>query len=180
MNPLHSALRDTAPEPLAEALIRTLESESSTLELLDGEFQLQREAIGRRDFALIEEATQRTNEQVAQLESLRNTRQRQARLLARVLEIPGDDVGVAQITERLGGHLPLSARLEALRDEIRARADAAQDKIDEVAFLLQHGLSIGQDMIQAMHGIDTPAGGAYDASGRSAPATQSNMLNRTG
>ncbi len=180
MNPLHSTLRETAPEPLAEALIRTLENESATLELLDGEFQLQREAIGRRDFAAIEEATQRTNEQVAQLESLRKTRQRQARLLARVLEIPGDDVGVAQITAKLGGHLPLSARLEALRDEIRARADAAQDKIDEVAFLLQHGLAIGQDMIQTMHGMDASAGGAYDSSGRTAPGSRPNMINRTG
>ncbi len=180
MNPLHSSLRETAPEPLAEALVRTLESERATLEQLDAEFQLQREAIRRRDFEAIEDATLRTNEQVTRLETLRRTRQRQAKLLARVLEIPGDDIRVAQITERLGGHLPLSARLETLRDEIRAKADAAQDKIDEIAFMLQHSLSIGQDMIQTMHGADAPGSGAYDASGRTAPTARSGMLNRIG
>lgn len=180
MNRMHTSTSNQAPEPLAEALVRTLESERATLQQLHGEFDLQREAIRRRDFEAIEEATQRTNEHVARLEALRKTRQRQAKLLARVLEIPSDDVRVAHITERLGGHLPLSTRLEALRDDIRARADAAQDKIDEIAFMLQHSLSLGRDMLHTMHGADTPSGGAYDASGRAAPSSHASMLNRIG
>src|SRR5690625_7825568 len=55
---------DAAPGELADALIRTLEIERSVLEELDSDFQLQREAISRRDFETIEDATHRTNESV--------------------------------------------------------------------------------------------------------------------
>src|SRR5690625_2412200 len=71
---------DAAPGELADALIRTLEIERSVLEELDSDFQLQREAISRRDFETIEDATHRTNESVTRLDTLRMTRQRQTRL----------------------------------------------------------------------------------------------------
>ncbi|MFW5972456.1 MAG: flagellar protein FlgN [Bacteroidota bacterium] len=172
---------DAAPEPLAEALVRTLETERSILKELDDDFQLQREAIARRDFAAIEEATHRTNDHVARLDTLRKTRQRQTKLLARVLGIPGEDIRVAQITELLGGHLPICRRLENLRDEIRAVADGAQDKIDEVAFLLQHSIDLGRDMMQAVHGVEMHAPAhAYTSAGRSPAATPANLVNRVG
>lgn len=170
---------DAAPGELADALIRTLEIERSVLEELDSDFQLQREAITRRDFETIEDATHRTNESVTRLDTLRMTRQRQTRLLARTLGIPGEDVRVAQITEKLGGNLPVSLRLENLRDDIRALADQAQDKIDEVAFLLQHSLDLGRDMLQAMHGAE-PSTGTYDAAGKSAPSQSRGLVNRLG
>lgn len=173
-------LHETAPEPLAEALVYTLESERAVLQLLDDDFQRQREAIRRHDFEAIEEATQRTNEHVARLETLRKTRQRQAKLLARVLELPGEDVRVAQITERLGGSLPLSVRLERLRDDIRIRADAAQAKIDEVAYMLQRSSAPGTDSPRTMHRLETPYVGDYKSSGRSNGAPQAGMFNRLG
>ena len=178
-SPETQRVQDAAPGELADALIRTLEVERSVLEELDSDFQLQRDAISRRDFETIEDATHRTNESVTRLDTLRLTRQRQTRLLARTLGIPGDEVRVAQITEKLGGHLPVSVKLETLRDDIRALADQAQDKIDEVAFLLQHSLDLGRDMLQAMHGTE-PASGAYDSAGRSAPSQSRGLVNRLG
>lgn len=172
---------ETSPGPLTDALIATLESERQTLVELDGEFRAQIDAIVARDIDAIEEATHRTNVAVAKLESVRKSRLRQTKLLARVLEIPGDEIRVAQITDRIGGQVQRSRQLEELRDEIVGLADNALTHSEDVAFLLQHSLELNQDLMRSAHAMGTPPPSRlYTAQGTSASPASSALVNRLG
>jgi hypothetical protein len=172
---------ETSPVPLTDALISTLESERNTLVELDAEFTAQIDAIVARDIEAIEEATHRTNVAVAKLESVRKARLRQTKLLARVLGIPGDEIRVAQITERIGGQVQRSRQLEELRDEIVGLADNALTRSEDVAFLLQHSLELNQDLMRSAHAMGTPPPTRlYTAQGTSARPAPSALVNRVG
>jgi hypothetical protein len=171
---------ETSPEPLTDALLRTLEEERDALLELDTEFTGQIDGIVARDITAIEEATHRTNLAVARLETVRKARLRQTKLLARVLGIPGDETRVAQITERIGGQVPRSQRLEALRDEIVSLADHVLTRSEDVAFLLQHSLDLNQDLMRSAHAMNTPPPRHYTAQGTSSKATAPALVNRVG
>jgi hypothetical protein len=172
---------ETSPEPLADALIRTLEEERDALVALDTEFARQIDAIVARDIAAIEEATHATNLAVLKLETVRKARLRQTKLLARVLGIPGEEIKVAQITDRIGGQVRRSRQLEALRDQIVGLADNALVRSEDVAFLLQHSLDLNQELMQNAHAMGTPPPARlYTSKGTTSKATSPALVNRMG
>lgn len=175
------ARHETSPEPLTDALIRTLEDEREALLAIDRDFESQIEAIVSRDIEAIEEATHRTNLGVTRLESVRKARLRQTKLLARVLGIPGDEIKVVQVTERIGGQVPRALRLENLRDDIVQLADHVLERSEDVAFLLQHSLDLNQELMQSARAMDTPPPTRlYTAKGTSSQSASPTLVNRMG
>jgi hypothetical protein len=176
-----TASHETSPAPLTEALIRTLEDERNALLEIDDLFEGQIDAIIARDIEAIEEATYRTNVGVTNLESIRKARLRQTKLLARVLGIPGDEIRVAQVIDRIGGQVPRAQHLEELKNEIVTLADRTLERSEDVAFLLQHGLDLNQEMMQAAHTMSAPPPNKhYTAKGASSTPAAPSLVNRLG
>jgi hypothetical protein len=98
---------------------------------------------------------------------LRQTRERQTRLLARVLEV--QETSIARLAGRLREDTAtelLAGQLDDIRADVVARAQETQKKGQVLGFALQYAASLGREMMQAVHGIQVPVSSAvYTAAG---------------
>lgn len=173
------------PLALAAGLLETMRQEEETLTRLCGHFEQQMAALRNRRKEAIDASTDETNEKVNSLGHLRQARERQTRLLGRVLRVERERVtfddlaGAFRTTD--GGQEIASSILEK-RDTIRSLALTAQQRCRDLEFVLHQAVELGHDLLQAAQGIEsTAAPQAYTASGTAAQSKSSrSFLNRMG
>lgn len=173
----------TGPAALAEGLLETLAGETGALGRLRDGFGAQLEAIGRRDHGALDAATVATNDVVAELERLRTGRERQIRLLGKVLRLPSGETTVADLAAALAAtDAPLAARLVATRDHLRTIAAEARVACEEVEFALGYAAELSRELMQTLqqHGVSAPTR-VYTARGATASTTPTrSYLNELG
>ena len=170
---------------MASSVLATLKDELDALVRLRGRFDDHVVALRKRDKEQLDEATNRTNDEVNALARLKNTRDRKLRLLGRVLHLDTDEVSVDEVVRRLDGEQETArtaVEIRRLREEIRSEALTAQSRCRDVEFALEHAVHLGRDLLQALKGepstastrVYTPSGDAVESSGASS------FLNRVG
>lgn len=177
-------MTDPGPARLVLALIDTLSEEDAALERLGAQFAHQLDALRAREAERHDAAFDEAGDALGALGRLRAVRERQMRLLGRVLKL---DDGVVSL-RRLAGALEqepateaLGARLLEARDQIHTRARTTRHRCDHLDFALRYVASLGHELMQALQGLDAPAPPAlYTASGATRAATPRRLVNRVG
>ena len=170
------------PRPAIDVLLATLGEETAMLGHLSASFSDQLAAMRDRNHAALDAATQSTNEAVHALDALRQKRQRQLALVARLLGV--DEPQVLPVADALvvaDDPAPdLADRLRAARDRVRHLAQEAQQKGQALEFALQYAMNLGRDVMTSLHGSSAPAAGrVYTAGGYAAPAAPGRTLFNT-
>lgn len=163
----------------------TLEQEEATLSRLASLFDAQLDALRRRQQETLEQITLQVNEEVHALGRLRQARERQARLLGRLLKLPQDAEALQHLAEALSaipGAMDQGRALLEARDRVRAQADEAKQRCDEFEFALHYAVRLGREMLQVIQDLDIPPPTrVYTARGKSTQATPpSSFLNQVG
>ena len=157
------------PAALVTSLLETLEDERQSLVRLFTHFDQQIEALRGRNQDMIDEATHRTTEEVNVLARLKQNRDRQVRLLGRVLRIDGENTSLDDIAGALRRDprtSSLALRIAETRTVVKQQAIRTQDRCRDLEFSLQFAAHLGREILQALQGFDAPAGGlTYNASG---------------
>ena len=184
MNTPLTMTQPNGPEALVQGLLGTLDDESEALEELTHLFQRQLEVVRSSPEPVGEELVEAVSNVVGRLGRLRAGRERQTRLLCRVLKLEMEAPALAELAEALSGHATLSAYGEAVRDartEVRHEARQARRAGEALNFALQYAEELGRELMQVAHGQKAPAGPqTYTATGRpSRPASRS-MMNHVG
>ena len=147
------------PLALAEQLLSTLQQEQVALDHLSAYVEQQLAALRVRQQEAIAEATTQASEAMNELDRLRQLRERQARLLGRVLHVEADPNALTALAEALA-QLPegeaTGAQLLDVRSRVRERAATTRQHCSELAFALQYAVQLGHEMIQALQGLDAP------------------------
>lgn len=183
---MQSEQQPKGPESLAATLLETLEEEHASLARMQDQFDRQLASIRERDQEGIEETAVRTSDEVNILARLKTTRDRQIRLIGRVLRLEGDVLSVKEITDALENApatTEIGRRLSDLRMQIREQARLTQERCRDLEFALQYAVHLGRELLQAVQGIDTPGGGRhYTSRGSTVESTggQRSLLNRMG
>ena len=164
------------PEALASSLLTTLEEEYDALVRLRGHFDDHILALRRREKAGIEEAANRTNDEVNLLARLKQTRDRKMRLLGRVLQMDAEEATLDNLVSRLGAKTPTTEAAEELRrrrEAIRREALRTRQRCRDLEFALEYAVHLGRDLLHALHGaapsgstkVYTSHGGTKESSG---------------
>lgn len=159
-DPTPTQLRPGGPIPLADSLARTLQEEHDALVRLGALFDAHREALRAPRQDQLEEATNQTNDLVGTLGRMRQARERQMRLLGRVLRVEAEPATLPPLAEALRAHPGGDAAADgllALRAAIRTAAEDAQRRCDDLAFALGYALDLGRELLQSMQGVDPAA-----------------------
>src|SRR5690606_33911363 len=138
--------------------------------------ELQLEALRNRQQDLMEEATIQANDEVANLARLRQTRERQMRLLGRTLDLGLEEPALTDMLDHMSSDdatLAVAERLRTARATVHARAHETQARCQALEGALQFAVQVGREMMQALQNLDQPApvavytaqGGARQASG---------------
>lgn len=178
----------TAPSglaSLAENVLEALKNERSALALMSERFGEQMEALHSRKPDALEDATLAVNQEVSSLERLRSQRERQMRLLGKLLLPDTDAPTFDQIAQTLGTDKNLeglSRQLSELQDQIRSEAREAARRCQRLEFALQYAVKLGRSMLQAVRDFDeTPPNRVYTAEGQATHTTTPRALvNRVG
>lgn len=185
----HPEHRPGAPLPLVEGLLKTMREEGEALARLTALFASHHEALGQRRQDLLEDVTNQTNEVVSTLDRLRQARERQQRLLGRVLQLASEPeaaspslTDLAAALEAQPGGADLARQLLAQRNVLRDAASRSQGHCAEVEFALHYAMDLGRELVQALQGADpTAPARVYTAKGApSAPSNQRSFLNTIG
>jgi hypothetical protein len=175
--PQETTPRPGGPVPLAESLAKTLQEEHDALGRLAALFEEHREALRTHRQDLLEEATLQTNEVVSTLDRLRQARDRQMRLLGRVLRVASSPPSIPPLAAALAaleGGGDAAQRILDLREALHAQAAHVQYQCRDLEFALSYALDLGREMIQALQGVDaataparvyTPKGAAAQQTG---------------
>ena len=184
MHDLNRPTPSQGPLALVDPLLGTLQEELDALETLGAAFDAQLAAVRERHLEALEAATERAQTATDVLDRLGRTRERQTRLLARVLRVPAGDPSLTPVIEALAAHpggAAVGSRLAEARARLRSRAEAAEQVRDELAFALEYALGLGRDLVEQLRGLGRPAGNDYTAGGGTArTATQRSLLNHLG
>lgn len=182
----NDATNPTSPTALASSLLDTLEAEHASLLRMHDHFERQIAAVRERDHDQIEAAALHTSDEVNVLARLRQTRNRQIRLLGRVLRLEKDDVSireVAEILERSGEDDGIGMRVLGMRENIQEQAIRTQDRCRDLEFALEYSVHLGHELLEAITGIGDPSGGRhYTSDGGAVESSQGkrSILNRVG
>ena len=173
------------PAALAASLLDTLEDERQSLARLFDSFEQQIEALRQRDPKQVDEATHRTNDEVTGLARLKQSRDRQLRLLGRVLRLEGDHVSiedVAGVLRKADETRGIGAKLVEMRRIVKQQAVRTQERCRDLEFSLQYSAVLGRELLQIIQGIETPGGTRmYTATGGTVESTgQRSFLNKVG
>ncbi len=154
---------------VAGRLLETLRREEETLAHLHATFDAQIEALRRHRHEALASSTGEVNEAVHAMEGLRKARERQARLLGRLLRLDGDDVSLERLATALEGHAEAAEAAPMLREaraKIHERARQTRKRCEEFEFALQYAVKLGREMLQVMQDLDVPPPARiYTASG---------------
>jgi hypothetical protein len=170
---------------LAENVLKALKNERSALTVMSERFSEQMDALHSRKPDALEDATLAINQEVSSLERLRNQRERQLRLLGKLLLPEADTPTFGQIARTLGatGNLEdLSRQLSEVQGQIRSEAQEAARRCQRLEFALQYAITLGRRMLQAVRDFDeTPPNRVYTAEGQATHTTTPRALvNRVG
>lgn len=174
------------PASLAATLLDTLEEECASLARLQDQLNRQMAAIREHDQQAVEETAIRTSDEVNILARLKLTRDRQIRLLGRVLRIEGETISLREVAEALEtaeATRRIGMRLADLRDDVSAQAGETRERCRDLEFALEYSVHLGRELLQAIQGVDMAAGGRHYTSHGSAvesAGTQRSFLNRVG
>lgn len=167
---------------LAQALAGTLLEEERALTRLAGLFEEQLEALRMHQSGVLDHATTRTTEEISTLGQIRHTRERQVRLLCRMLRVTTNPsiLALTGALNEMAGAGAVAAELQAIRERVRTRAEAAQARCDEMEFALQYAIQLGREIVQTLQGVGG-AGSArvYTAAGGTRIGTPSRSLLNT-
>lgn len=183
---MQSEQQPKGPASLSATLLETLEEEHASLTRMQAQFDRQIAAIRDNDQEGVEETAVRTSDEVNILSRLKQTRDRQTRLLGRVLRLDGEMISMRDITDALQSGpatAEVGATLSEVREKVRVQAQATQERCRDLEFALQYAVHLGRELLQAVQGIDTPAGGRHYTSRGSTVESQSgqrSLLNRVG
>lgn len=183
MNTSLSMTQPNGPEALVQSLIATLDDERDALRALGLQFQSQLDLIRAAAAPNGEEVADTASEVIARLGQLRAARERQTRLLRRVLRLD-EDASLTDLTVALGGHAVLhtyGASLGRARTSVQAEARQTRRACEELDFALRYAAELGREMIQTMHDQLAPAGPqTYTSAGRTARPASRSLLNQIG
>lgn len=144
---------------LARNLRESLRSELTAVTRLSDLVEAQREALRSNSRQGLDDATYRVSDQLHVLDRHRLARQRQMRLLGRLLQLGDDAAGLEATAKRLAAQPEteeLARELLSLRAEVRRRAQAVQRSSEEIGFALQAAVQIGRDLLQTVHDLQAP------------------------
>ena len=125
------------------------------------------------------------SETVGTLDRLRTGRERQMRLLGRVLKIEGEETPLRQLAAAIDNHPeagPLGADLLEARAAVREQAKKTRQICEHLDFALQYAVGLGRDMLQAMQDLGRPPPPCvYTARGNTSRApTPRSFVNKIG
>jgi hypothetical protein len=172
----------SSARPVVDTLLATLEQESAVLGTLGDALGVQLAALRGREHDALQTGAERTSEAVAELDRLRLVRERQTRLLGRVLGLETDDAALLPLADALAPHdAEQASRLRTLRDDVRARAETADAQSQELAFALNVAVRLGRQMLQAWQHVEAPLPSQhYTAAGRTTPTPPRPFVNHLG
>lgn len=171
---------------LASSLFETLEEEYASLMRVHDQFERQLAGIRDQDRELIESAALQTNEEVNVLSRLKQQRDRQIRLLGRVLRFEGETISIQDVAAAIQQTSDAAAtgdRIIAMREKMRAQALRTQERCRDVEFALEYSVHLGRELLQTIQGIQEPAGARhYTSKGGSVEGVSGtrSFLNRVG
>jgi hypothetical protein len=165
-----------------DTLLATLEQESTVLDTLADALDVQLTALRERHHDALHEGAERASEAVAEMDRLRLIRERQTRLLARVLGLDGDDHELLPVINALATRdADHAEQLRTLRASLRARAQEADAKSEELTFALGVAVRLGRQMLHAWQHVEAPvAPQLYTAAGRTTAAAPRPFVNHLG
>lgn len=182
----NEAMNPMSANALAASFLDTLEEEHASLLRMHDHFERQIEAVRDRDHERIEAAALQTSDEVNVLARLKQTRNRQIRLLGRVMRLEEREVSIREVAEALereGDGDAIGIRILDLREKIRAQALLTQERCRDLEFALEYSVHLGHELLEAITGTDDPSGGRhYTSDGgavESSPGKRS-ILNRVG
>lgn len=152
------------PDALATSLLETLQEEHQSLLRMHDQFEQQLTGIRNQDHDLIESAALIANDEVNILGRLKQQRDRQVRLLGRVLRLEGDTVAMAAIAESLQlseDTAVTGTDILAMRDKIRDQALQTQERCRDLEFAIEYSVHLGRELLQAIQGVDASGGGRH-------------------
>ncbi len=173
------------PDVLVRTLIETLRQEKAELHKLEAQFGRQLKALREQQPEQQEHAMHEASESVGTLDRLRTKRERQMRLLGRVLKIEGEQMSLRQLATAVDSHSetqPLGVDLLEARAAVFEQAKKTRLLCEQLDFALQYAVSLGREMLQAMQDLDTPPPPCvYTARGHTSRAPRPrSFVNRVG
>lgn len=182
----HTEHRTAGPASLAASLLETLEQECAALNRLKDQFDRQLTAVRDRDQEGVEETAVRTSDEVNVLAHLKLNRDRQIRLLGKVLRLEGDRVSLQEIADALeksAATSEIGIAVSELREQIKRQAQLTQDRCRDLEFALQYSVHLGRELLQVVQGSDVAPGGRhYTSNGLTVDPSSGrrSILNRVG
>lgn len=151
------------PQPAVDALLKTLDLEGETVHRLADALARQLEALQTNQQEPLMDATDDASRAVSEMHRLRQVRERQIRLLARLLGL--EEPSAARLADALADRHPgLADRLQTALNSLRASVHTTRERSDELAFALHVATHIGREMLLAWQHMDAPTQG-YTAGG---------------
>ena len=176
--------KPSGPDGLVQGVIQTLKSEEAELALLGAHFTRQLEALREQNQDQHEQALYAASETLRTLGQLRTQRERQVRLLSRVIRIEGDDLSIQQVAAAVDSHPqtgPWGAALLEARTAVREQAEATRRICEHLDFALHYAVDLGREMMQAMQDLSGPPPCVYTAQGHtSRAAAPRSLVNKIG
>ena len=184
MNTSSSNPKPSGPDGLVHGLIETLRQEEAELIRLAGHFEQQLDALRAQRPVDHEQAMHAASETIGTLGQLRARRERQTRLIGRVLRLDDDEIVLQQLAAAVDSHPstgPWGGALLEARAAVRKQAKAARRICEQLDFALQYAVGIGRDMLQAMQDLSGPSPQVYTAQGyTSRAAVPRSLVNKMG
>jgi hypothetical protein len=173
------------PVALADSLVATLEQEYDALVDLHNRIDHQLEALRARDGEAMEMAAFEANQTTTLLSRLTQARERQMRLLGKLLHIDTEQVSLQRIADRLGSKAatsPAAERIRETRRQVLSQAAETQHHCEELDFALRYALRLGEEMLVVLRGLEAPPqNNIYTAKGNKAMSSSSiSLVDRMG
>lgn len=170
---------------LAQNVVKALREEHHALTRLSLHFDHHLDALRRQNQAELDDATQEVNQEVSTLDRLRSQRERQMRLMGRLLKLDTEKPSLQHLTRTLRNHealTPVAEELEALHTQVNTQAKDAQKRCERLEFALKYAIRLGREMIQTIQHLDDPPPKAlYTSSGNATnPRPLRSFLNKMG
>lgn len=185
MNDAPAQTNSQGPAALATSLLETLEEEHEALARLGDHFDAHILALRERRHEQLDEATNRTNDEINALAKLKQTRDRKMRLLGRVLQVDATPATVDDVSTALqqdAATITIAEEIRGARERIRTQALRTQKRCRDLEFALEYAVHLGRELLQTVTGIDSSGSGkVYTSRGGAVESTpHRSFVNRTG
>ncbi|MFQ5572115.1 MAG: flagellar export chaperone FlgN [Rhodothermales bacterium] len=185
MNASFSSPESNGSAALVQSLIETLQQEQAALNALGMQFGRQLDALREQQQEEHERAMHEANHSVNALGRLRTKRERQMRLLGRVMKMDGEDASLQQLAAAMDAHADtdsLGQRLLEARAAVHDQAQKTRHICEQLDFALQYAVSLGREMLQVIQNLDVPPPPCvYTSTGTTSRSTTGrSLVNRVG